>query len=108
MFSEKSDITNYFGNYLCGNTNKCDVVDSLYANPYAILGKGLPPQQGTPSEKEAAQYQIERTDMQYGADIYDAATWQIALALAASHGEQGINSNQAIQYVNNENIRITR
>ncbi|ARG98555.1 hypothetical protein [Legionella micdadei] len=80
------DIARYFGDYICSSNNTCTVIDSLYTNPYAILGRGLPPQQGTEQEILQAQAQIERTDMKYGADIYDASTWQIALALAAKNG----------------------
>ncbi|MBA2656712.1 MAG: hypothetical protein H0U70_06955 [Tatlockia sp.] len=80
------DIAKYFGDYVCANTDTCSVVDSLYKEPYAILGHGLAPEKGTDKEILQAQAQIERTDMKYGADIYDAATWQIALALAAKNG----------------------
>ncbi|MBA3537639.1 MAG: hypothetical protein H0T84_13700 [Tatlockia sp.] len=80
------DIGKYFGDYVCATNDTCSVVDSLYSNPYAILGHGLPPNGGSEKEILQAQAQIERTDMKYGADIYDAATWQIALALAAKNG----------------------
>lgn len=82
----QKEVDSYFGDYICSSDNSCSVVDSLYDNPFAILGRGLPPQQGTSQDAAQAQAQIERTDMKYGADIYDAATWQIALALAAKNG----------------------
>lgn len=82
----QTDIDKYFGDYICAQNSSCSVVDSLYSNPYAILGRGLPPQQGSDQDFLAAQSQLERTDMKYGTDIYDAATWQIALALAAKNG----------------------
>ncbi|KTD08246.1 hypothetical protein [Legionella jamestowniensis] len=86
------DVARYFGDFTCLPEETCRVVDSLYNNPYpflpvpyAILGKGLPPQEGTVQEWFAAQSQIERTTIKYGTDIYHAATWQIALALAADN-----------------------
>lgn len=81
----QNDVDSYFGDYICSSDNSCSVVDSLYDDPFAILGRGLPPQQGTAQDALQAQAQLERTDMKYGADIYDAATWQIALALAAKN-----------------------
>ncbi|RAP35336.1 hypothetical protein B1207_13270 [Legionella quinlivanii] len=81
----QEDIDKYFGDYICKPADTCSVVDSLYNDPYAILGRGLPPQQGGDLDMAQAQAQLERTDMKYGADIYDAATWQIALALAAKN-----------------------
>ncbi|WED44321.1 hypothetical protein [Legionella cardiaca] len=86
------DVARYFGDYICLPDDTCTVVDSLYSNPYffltspfAILGEGLPPQQGTVQEWFQAQAQIERTNINYGTDIYHAATWQIALALASKN-----------------------
>ncbi|STX42637.1 Uncharacterised protein [Legionella donaldsonii] len=79
------DITRYFGDYICAPLNTCTVVDTLYEGPFAILGRGLPPEQGTELEWFQAQTQIERTNIKYGTAIYDAATWQIALALAAKY-----------------------
>jgi hypothetical protein len=103
------DISKYFGDYVCSSNDTCSVVDSLYSKPYAILGHGLPPNAGTEKEILQAQAQIERTDMKYGADIYDAATWQIALALAAKNGylEQGkareLIANQSQAIANSQN-----
>jgi hypothetical protein len=105
----KEDIAKYFGDYICASNNTCTVVDSLYNNPYALLGKGLPPQQGTEQEILQAQAQIERTDMKYGTDIYDAATWQIAIGLAAKNGylepekARGLVANQLQAITHSEN-----
>ncbi|ASQ45892.1 hypothetical protein [Legionella clemsonensis] len=86
------DVARYFGDYICLPEDSCRVVDSLYNNPYeflvspyAIWGRGLFPQEDTVQEWFAAQAQIERTNIKYGTDIYHAATWQIALALAADN-----------------------
>lgn len=79
------DIAAYFGDFICAPDNTCTVVDTLY-HPFAILGRGLPPMQGTELEWLEAQTQIERTNIKYATDIYHGATWQIALALAAKNG----------------------
>ncbi len=82
----QEDIAKYFGDYVCTmSTESCQVVDHLYTEPFAVLGQGLPPMGGTDEQRRQAQSQIERTDMKYGADIYDSATWQIAVALAAKN-----------------------
>jgi len=105
----KHDVANYFGDFVCMTDNTCSVTDSLYSDPFAILGRGLPPQLGSDDDKARAQAQLERTDMRYGADIYDAATWQIALAAAAHHGyldkstAEKLIGNQTKRLLNNHN-----
>jgi hypothetical protein len=101
------DVARYFGDFICAPDNTCRVEDSLYSNPYAfivspfvILGRGLPPQEGTVAEWLQAQTQIERTNIKYGTDIYHAAIWQIALALAAENDY--LSSTQAQTLVTNE------
>jgi hypothetical protein len=82
----KEDISRYFGDLICTKVKACEVKDEIYTIPnYAILGTGL---KGSKLQGNAlaAQLQIERTDMAYGVNIYDAASWQIALALAARNG----------------------
>jgi hypothetical protein len=102
---DHSDIEKYFGKYICEKANTCAVVDSLYKDPYAILGRGLPPQQGLEEDRLQAQAQIERTNMKYGANIYDAATWQIAIALAAKNGK--LKTSIASTLVNNQLEQVT-
>jgi hypothetical protein len=82
----QEDISTYFGDYICTRENTCTVFDTIYNSPFAILGRGLSPLNGRELEWRAAQAQIERTELKYGSDIYHAATWQIALALAAKNG----------------------
>ncbi|MDI9819892.1 MULTISPECIES: hypothetical protein [unclassified Legionella] len=101
---KQDDIDRYFGDYICQASDTCAVIDSLYNNPYAILGQGLN-NPGNSLEIDRAQAQIERTDMKYGADIYDAATWQIALALAAKNGY--LNPETAKSLINNQLQTIT-
>lgn len=104
---DKESIATYFGDYVCARAepeSTCSVIDALYKTPYAILGDGLPPKDGTKQQVAEAQAQIERTDMFYGADIYDAATWQIALALGAKYGH--IDKEKAETLINNQFKRI--
>ncbi len=86
------DVARYFGDFICSTDDTCRVIDTLYSNPYpfltspyVILGQGLPPKEGTVQQWFQAQAQIERTNIKYGTDIYHAAVWQIALALASKN-----------------------
>lgn len=80
-----TDIEKYFGQFICEKDNTCSVEDALYLKPsFAILGVGVN-DEGDTLAKRQAQAQIERTDVKYGTNIYDAATWQIALGLAAKN-----------------------
>lgn len=97
-------VARYFGDYICHPDNTCDVVDSVYSDPFAILGEGLPPNQGTEQQIKSANAQLERIDMAHGADIYDAATWQIALALSAKHGY--LDKNKARSLIDNQQERL--
>lgn len=97
----QEDIAKYFGDYVCAMPNEsCQVVDHLYDEPFAVLGQGLPPMGGTEEQRKQAQSQIERTDMKYGADIYDSATWQIAIALAAKNNYLAVD--KAKQLIDNQ------
>ncbi|MDI9818828.1 MULTISPECIES: hypothetical protein [unclassified Legionella] len=113
---DSEDVARYFGDYICAADDTCSVIDSLYvspysflASPYVILGRGLPPQQGSVQEWFQAQAQIERTNLKYGMDIYQASTWQIALALAARNDylslgtAQGLIANQLQSILNPAN-----
>ena len=74
----------YWGDYICNvwagrNGADCSVVVKDHGGagqPYYRNGEGSP----------GAQLQLERVDATVGTDIYDAACWQIAFALAASKG----------------------
>jgi hypothetical protein len=68
------DSEQYWGDYVCGlpNTN-CAVVDIYEPTDYA-----LKPQPGP-----GAPLQTERVNVHNGTNIYDAATWQIAVMLGA-------------------------
>lgn len=97
-------VARYFGDFICQADNSCEVTDSVYDDPFAILGKGLPPYQGTEQQIKSANAQLERIDMAHGADIYDAATWQIALALSAKNGY--LEKDKARLLVENQNERL--
>lgn len=53
------------------------------------------------------QLQAERLNVYNGADIYDAACWQVALALAGFHGVSNPVQNQSLfDLANNQNLLI--
>ena len=67
-----ADSAHYWGAYVChlpGNT--CLVTDSYDPHTYAL----------TPQKTPAGDLQTERVNIHNGANIYDAATWQIAVVL---------------------------
>jgi hypothetical protein len=51
--------------------------------------------------------QVERVNIFNGTNIYDAATWQIALALGASHGISGPNSQSLFEIADNQNLLLS-
>ena len=68
------DDAGYWGEYVCALAgNSCAVTDV-----YNPVDYSLNPLPGT-----AAALQIERVDVHNGTNIYDAATWQIAVVLGA-------------------------
>lgn len=70
----------YWGKYVCNLPgNNCTVQDIYNPNDYTL----------TPDFKNyqlGGDLQTERVDVANGSDIYDTATWQIALALAGNAG----------------------
>ncbi|KTD17225.1 hypothetical protein [Legionella jordanis] len=101
------DIARYLGDFICRPESSCPVVDRIYSqiysfliSPFIILGRGLDPLDGTIQQWFEAQAQIERSNLKYGTDIYHAALWQIALALAARNGY--LSSSKAKALVNNQ------
>ncbi|NNM60278.1 MAG: hypothetical protein HKM04_10765 [Legionellales bacterium] len=70
----------YWGEYVCTLPgNSCDVVDSYNSSNYTV----------NPAAGIAGDLQIERVNVSNGADIYDAATWQMAVQLAAINNVTG-------------------
>jgi len=88
----------YWGNYVCQvNGNNCNVEDVYDSNDYTL----------TPSKNSpGALLQAERVDVFNGADIYDAASWQIALAVAAANGVTVAGKPSLFDIANNQNILL--
>jgi len=99
-------ILAYWGDYICNvwagrNGTDCTVVVKDHGGagqPYYRNGEGSP----------GAQLQLERVDATVGTDIYDAACWQIALALAASKGlsDNGFQPTMLFSLVANTTKRL--
>lgn len=64
----------YFGSYVCELNGSCKVTD-YRSSDYSILSK----------DDQGFALQVERMNMTHGVVIYDAAVWQIAVAL---HGQK--------------------
>ena len=65
------DSARYWGEYVCG-LSACAVFDDYDPGDYAVKARG-----------EGAALQTERVNVHNGTNIYDAATWQIAVVLGA-------------------------
>lgn len=75
--------TTYFGAYVCNESgNNCGVTDQYSDQNYSVSPLVVESSNG-------ASLQAERIGVAHGTDIYDAATWEIALSLAASHNVKG-------------------
>lgn len=83
----------YWGDYVCAGTD-CYVTDTVFYPPYAIAP--------VDPSSIGGQLQEERVFTVTAADIYDASTWQIALALGATNG-LGLSTTDAAVYIENEN-----
>jgi len=94
-----SNNMSYWGEYVC-QTKDCNVTDTLDYPPYSITP--------TPPDSVGGQLQEEREFSSQGADIYDAATWQIAVALAAANHIDGISEAAAQVYVDNQIARLNK
>ena len=89
---------NYWGKFVCAQDgNNCSVTDSYNSDDYTLT-----PDQSSPG----ADLQLERVNVHNGTDIYDAACWQIALAVAAVNGETSGTSQNLFQLANNQNIAL--
>lgn len=73
----------YFGKYVCGMAgNNCRVTDEYNSNNYSVIPLDSDSGNG-------AALQAERIGVANGTDIYDAATWEIALSIAAANNIPG-------------------
>lgn len=92
---------NYWDKMVCaGHASTCAVTDVEYYNS-ATQDYHLWPSDAQP---DAAKLQFERINASAGTNIYDAATYQIALALAASQGVG--TSAQLFDRANNVTARL--
>ncbi|MEE9337913.1 MAG: hypothetical protein V3U87_07515 [Methylococcaceae bacterium] len=89
------NTASYWGEYVCHiGGNKCDVIDQYNAENHTL----------TPVENSlSGDLQIERVNINSGSDVYDAATWQLALSVAATHGLTGPNNKSLFDIANNQN-----
>lgn len=89
----------YWGGYVCSSSQtSCLVKDTprMEGENFILNGK----------DSSGAALQIERVDATQGTDIYDAATWQIAIALAAKN--HLIDKDTANTDIDNVNKRLSR
>lgn len=95
--SYASTNMSYWTDYVCGSAD-CAVTDIIRDNPFSVLGAD--------PDAQATQLQVERVLLHQGGNIYDAATWQIALALGAK--QQVVDAAAAEELVNNQTLRLRR
>ncbi len=81
------DTAAYWGAYVCeGSSASCAIKDTYNALNYQL----------SPAPGSAGERQVERVNAHNGANIYDAATWQIAVVLGAvKNGLRGSSPTSA-------------
>lgn len=93
-----TDNAEYWGEYVCrlpGNT--CRVTDAYDAQTYSL----------TPQKSLAGDLQTERINTHNGSNIYDAATWQIAVMLGHVINKFPLpNTLKAYALVSNQNALL--
>jgi hypothetical protein len=89
------DTAKYWGAYVCrGQEVRCRVIDLYDAKTFAL----------TPEPGAAGDLQAERVNVHNGSNIYDAATWQIAVLLGAVLNKFGNPKNlDAYELASNQN-----
>ncbi len=88
------DTAAYWGEHVCGNDD-CRVIDHYDPYSYTL----------SPQDSEAADLQTERVNTHNGTNIYDAATWQIAVMLGAQrNGFPLPGDRDAYELVSHQNI----
>lgn len=85
----------YWGEYVCKiSGNNCDVIDRYNPGDHTL----------TPAiNSPGRDLQTERVNVNSGADIYDAATWQLALSVASMHGLKASGNKSLFDIANNQN-----
>jgi len=85
----------YWGEYVCNiSGNNCEVIDQYNSVDYTLT-----PTLNSPGRD----LQAERVNINSGSNIYDAATWQLALSVAAMHGLKGYDNKSLFEIANNQN-----
>lgn len=88
------DSPDYWGAYVCKDPAACAVTDVYKPYTYAL----------TPQQNAAGKLQTERVNVHNGTNIYDAATWQIAIVLGATINHFANGSKQdAYALASNQN-----
>src|SRR5690606_28672517 len=88
------DSAEYWGVQVCGQSAAiCAISDRYDAQAYTLR----------PDKSAAGDLQTERVNIHNGANIYDAATWQIAVMLASVRTQQALAADNAYQLINNQN-----
>ncbi len=85
----------YWGEYVCQiSDNNCDVINQYDSGNYTLLPL---------KNSLSGDLQTERVNTNSGSNIYDAATWQLALSVAATHGLKGPEKKSLFDIANNQN-----
>lgn len=89
------DSAAFWGEHVCGfPATSCAVTDIYNSSDYSLQ----------PQKSAAGDLQTERVNIHNGSNIYDAATWQIAVMLGeVRHGLARARKLDAWQLVNNQN-----
>lgn len=90
------DTAAYWGEHVCASED-CRVVDEYNPQTYAVL----------PRPSKAGDLQTERVNTHNGINIYDGATWQIALMLGQTHHRFELpEQKDAYTLVGNQNLLL--
>jgi len=88
------DTAEYWGAYVCQlRSSFCAVTDTYDPPTYELV----------PQDGPAGYLQAERVNVHNGANIYDAATWQIAVMLGAVKNKFAVPGNDAYALAGNMN-----
>ncbi|WP_321283824.1 hypothetical protein [uncultured Vibrio sp.] len=92
------DTAAYWGEHVCAGVD-CRVIDQYHPHNYTLL----------PRDSVAGDLQTERVNTHNGSNIYDAATWQIALLLGQSaNGFHLPGQQDAYALAANQNLLLRR
>jgi len=87
----------YWGEYICKASGaNCTVIDQYNPNDYTLSPLNS-------KESPGSDLQVERVNVNCGINIYDAACWQIALAVAAHAGRRSPTGESLYALANNVN-----